>query len=263
MPDIFVDQLPPRQQRLISLLPRLLPYGLVNRAFLRLTRPSAPREAYLASMRLEVFWLNPQYLKRNFLHRGVEHIDPAEPYVMTSLHFGQWGMYPASLNQQYGIRSQVVASGRNRLINGNTDHFWYYYGHLKQDLSGYPAAYSTESFYEQVKRLRNGRSLVVIADVREYGLRQKEVAVDFVGAPFYVQRTVPLLARRAQVRILPYIGHYDEKLQKHRVTWFPPLQAEADEQRTMQRVMAVLEPEFSAHLDHYFNVLSSHRSAAC
>ena len=73
---------------------------------------------------------------------------------------------------------------------------------------------------------------------------------------------MPLLARRAGARILPYIGHYDAKLQKHLVTWFPPLAAEADEQRTLRRVMALLEPEFSAHIDQYFNVLSSHRSAA-
>jgi len=263
MPDILVDHLPPHQQRLISLLPKLLPYRLANWGFTRLTKPSGPREAYLASMRLEVFWLNPAHLKHEFVHRGVDHIDPAEPYVMTSLHFGHWAMYPASLNQQYGIKSQVVASGRNRMINGNTDHFWYYYGHRKQYLSGHPPAYSTDSFYEHVKRLRSGRSLVVIADVREQGLAQKETAVDFLGAPFYVQRTVPLLARRAGARILPYVGHYDDKLHKHLVTWFPPLSAAADDQRTLQQIMALLEPEFSAHLHQYFNVLDSHRQPFC
>ena len=83
-------------------------------------------------MRLEVFWLSANQLKRAFVHHGVDKIDPTEPYVMTSLHLGHWAMYPASLNQQYGIQSQVVATGRNRQINANTDHFWYYYGHRKQ-----------------------------------------------------------------------------------------------------------------------------------
>ena len=255
----MVDQLSPSRQAGLSLLSHLVPYRWARRLLLRSGGPMEPREAYLAWIRLEVFWFRATYLKRRFEHTGTEYIDPGEPYLITSLHFGQWGMYPASLNQQYGIKSQVIASGRNRNINSSSDHFWYRYGQLPQLMSGYPVCYSTDSIYAQLDRLRSGRSLVMIADVRERGLRQRETEVDFLGEPFFLQRTVPLLARRARVRILPYLGHYDVASGRHRVRWFEPISTGRRDQETLQRIARLFEQGFSAHPEQYFNHLPFHR----
>lgn len=236
-----------------------MPYERARRLFERWFPASDPHEAYLTQMRLEVFWQNPKHLKTCFIHSGVEHIDPHETYVISSIHFGQWGMYPASLNQQFGIRSQMVASGRNRTPNSRSDHFWYHHGQKPQVLSGYPVCYSTDSFYEQLGRLHEGRNLVVILDVREKGLVQRELRTEFCGGPYFLQRSAPLMARRAKVRILPYFGFYDSRAGKHRVRWFPPVTPQRDDRATLQSIVAMFEPLFAARPEMYFNVLEFHR----
>jgi lauroyl/myristoyl acyltransferase len=256
-----IDLQPPWVQRAFSLLPGVVPYALARRLSQRLAPADAPRDAYLAAMSLEVLWLNRWHLRHCFEHAGVGHLDPRETYVFTSLHFGHWGMYPASLYQQHGIASQMVATGRNQDRTTPRGHFWYRYGHLRQHLSGYPCCYSTDGVFAHLRRLRSGRSLTVVADVREQGLPQTEVAVDFLGGPFYLQRAVPLLARRAGVRIVPYIGYYDAAAARHRVTWFPPLRPSHDDGETLQALAALWEPVVRGRESCYFNVLKGRRRA--
>ncbi|MDT8407008.1 MAG: hypothetical protein RQ715_07135 [Methylococcales bacterium] len=255
MKPIYVDQLPVFSQNLLALAPRLLPYPACRTLLLSLTRPSL-RESYLTAMRLEVLWLGQRYLKKNFVHQGVDQIDPEETYVITSLHYGQWGMYPASLYQQTGISSQMIISGRNRKPNSRPSHFWHQFGHLKQGLSGHPGRYSTDRFFQHVSQLKQGINQVTILDVREQGLQQKELATDFMGEPFYLPATVPLLARRAQVRILPYLGYYDSATGQHRVQWFAPVSPAPDNAKTLQALVDLFQPTFARHPEFYFNDLA-------
>jgi lauroyl/myristoyl acyltransferase len=247
------------KQRLLPLLPRMISYPHARSLLLAISKPADERDAYLAAMRLEVVWLSADYLKANFDHVGIEQIDPAEPYVMTSLHYGQWGMYPASLHQQYGISSQMVMTGRNNIPGSPVAYFWQRFGHKKQYLSGYPGRLSTENFFSHVTRLRAGVSQVVILDVREHGLAQKEVELMFMGGTYYLPKTVVLLAKRAGCRILPYIGWYDAGKKRHKVTWFKPISVARPETATLQQILDLFEPTFSQHPEYYFNVLESHR----
>lgn len=256
---LYVDALSPRRQRLFGLLPLVAPYPICRKIFLRLTAPPDAHSAYLTSMRLEVIWLSAKHLRNHFIHRGVERIDPGETYIITSLHFGQWGMYPASLYQQYGIPSQMVISGRNRRPDSNQSYFWKRFGHDRQHLSGHPGRFSTDTFYQHVDQLKKGISQIVILDVRERGLVQKEVGVPFLGAPLYLPRTVPLLAKRSGIRILPYFGCYDPALGKHQVNWFPPVEYRQDDATTLELILRNFEPLFRAHPEFYFNHLPSFR----
>ncbi len=256
---LYVDALSPRRQRMLGLLPLILPYRPCRNLFLKLTAPGGAHEAYLTSMRLEVIWLSPRHLRRQFLHHGTEHIDPAETYIVTSLHYGQWGMYPASLYQQQGIASQMVISGRNRRPDSNQSYFWKRFGHDRQHLSGYPGRFSTDTFFQHVNQLKQGISQIVILDVRERGLAQKEISVPFLGAPLFLPRAVPLLAKRAGVRILPYLGFYDPAAGKHRVEWFPPVAYRGDDTATTAAVLRHFEPLFQEHPEFYFNDLASFR----
>ncbi|MEJ2404300.1 MAG: hypothetical protein P8171_08430 [Candidatus Thiodiazotropha sp.] len=260
MANFYVDTIPIWKQNLLSILPYTISYPIARSLLLRLSQPIDERDAYLASMRLEVVYLGAQYLKRNFIHSGVEAIDPNETYVVTSLHFGQWGMYPASLYQQYAIGSQMIMTGRNNLPGTPFAHFWQKYGHARQTLSGFPGRLSTESFYAHARRLEAGISQIAIMDVREHGLHQKELRLDFMDGAFYLPRTVAVLARRAKVRILPYIGYYDSVLKKHRVFWFSPISADRSDSRTMQSVLDLLEPVFRERPEFYFNVMANHRA---
>jgi hypothetical protein len=92
-------------------------------------------------------------------------------------------MYPASLYQQHGIGSQMVMTGRNHVPGSPITYFWERFGHAKQHLSGYPGRLSTESFYSHVAQLKSGISQIVILDVREHGLPQKEFNCNLWGAP--------------------------------------------------------------------------------
>lgn len=259
MSGIRIDLQPPLMQSAISLLPSFVPYRWARRALLRLAPPATPRDAYLAAMVLEVLWLNRWHLRHCFQHSGVDQLDPAETYLFTSLHFGHWGMYPASLYQQYGIASQMVATGRNQDRTTPRGRFWYRYGHLRQHLSGYPCCYSTDGVFAHVARLREGRTLTMVADVREQGLVQKEVAVEFLGGPFHLQRAVPALARRARVRIVPYIGFYNPEIGRHEVTWFAPQTPARDDGVTLQRLATQWEQVVRGRESMYFNVLHAHR----
>ncbi len=257
---LFVDRLHPKRQELLARIPGFLPYPAARRLLIRRAAGDSDRDEYLASMRLEVLWLGRRYLKRNFTHRGVENIDPERTYVITSLHFGQWGMYPASLFQQRGIASQMIMTGRNMPAGSPESYFWKTFGHRKQILSGHPGSYSTDGFFTHARRLEQGISQISILDVREHGLPQKEVAVNFMGGPYYLPRTVPLLARRAGVDILPYIGYYDVNIRRHRVQWFPPVSPQAGVEETLQRLVDCFEPTFSQHPAYYFNVLEHFRT---
>jgi lauroyl/myristoyl acyltransferase len=247
------------KQRLLPLLPGIVSYPLARRMLLAASKPLDQRDAYLAAMRLEVVWLSADYLKANFDHIGLDEIDPDEPYVITSLHYGQWGMYPASLFQQHGVGSQMVMTGRNHPTGSPVTYFWERFGHKKQHLSGYPGRLSTESFYSHVKQLKAGVSQIVILDVREQGLAQKEVELSFMGDAYFLPKTVPLLAKRAGCRILPYIGCYDPEKKRHKVTWFKPISADRSEVQVLQQILDLFEPSFSLHPEYYFNVLESHR----
>jgi lauroyl/myristoyl acyltransferase len=86
------------------------------------------------------------------------------------------------------------------------------------------------------------------------------VAVDFMGGPYYLPKTVPLLAKRARVSILPYIGYYDLQQGKHRVSWFPPIPPRQRDSDTLQAIMACFQPTFERHPEFYFNVLEHHRT---
>jgi lauroyl/myristoyl acyltransferase len=255
----YIDRTPIAVQRAASALSRIIPYPTARGLWLRFSRPADPHEQYLQEMRLEVLWLGARYLRKRFLHSGVEHIDPAETYVITSLHFGQWGMYPASLNVQYGIPSQMIGSGRNMDRSTRQGHFWFTYGHRRQGLSGHPICYSTDSMYRHLERLRAGTSLVAVADVRERLLFAREARVEFLGGPFHLQRAVPLMARRAKVRILPYLGFYDAASGKHRVQWFEPISPGRSEKETLQRVATLFEPIFASRPHMYFNDLARQR----
>lgn len=191
------DAWPIEKQQRLAFLPKVVPFWLADRWMRRQTQGESAREAYLARMVFEVMWLSAGHLKHYFDHSGVEHIDQNETYVLTSLHFGHWAMYSASLNQQFGIANQMVATGRNIDLKHPMGHYWYHFGHTRQDLSGYPACYSTDSIFAHLRRLREGISLVVVADVREGDFYQKEVNVRFLGERLYLQRTPALLARRA------------------------------------------------------------------
>lgn len=248
-----------KQRLLLPLLPAIVSYPTARRLLLALSRPTDQRDAYLAAMRLEVVWLAATYLKRNFLHLGTEEIDPAEPYVITSIHFGQWGMYPASLFQQYGIGSQMVMTGRNHQQGSPVTYFWERFGHNRQYLSGYPGRLSTESFYSHVEQLKSGVSQVVILDVREHGLAQKELGLRFMGGDYYLPKTVVLLAKRAKCRILPYIGYYDVEEKRHKVYWFKPIAPVGRDTEILQSILDQFEPHFSRHPELYFNVLEGHR----
>jgi lauroyl/myristoyl acyltransferase len=259
MAEFRVDSLAVWKQRILALAPVFLGYPVARDLMLKLTQPTDPREIYLASMLLEVVWLSETYLKRNFIHSGADAIDPEEPFVITSLHFGQWGMYPASLYQQSGVASQMIITGRNQRPDSPVSYFWHRFGHLKQHLSGYPGRYSTEGFFKHKQKLESGISQIVMLDVRERGLPQKELALEFAHGPYYLPRTVPLLARRAKARILPYIGYYDIDSEKHKVTWFPPLSAKSSDKSTLQEILELFEPVFTSHPEFYFNVLSDFR----
>lgn len=252
------DTWPIEKQRRLAFLPKVVPFWLADRWMRARTRGESARESYLARMVFEVMWLGAGHLRRYFDHSGVEHIDPNETYVLTSLHFGHWAMYSASLNQQFGIANQMVATGRNIDLEHPMGHYWYHFGHTRQDLSGHPACYSTDSIFAHLRRLRQGTSLVVVADVREGDFYQKEVSVRFLGERLYLQRTPALLARRAGVRILPYIGWFDEQASRHKVQWFEPITCSADDAQTLQRVADRWEPTFAAHRHQYFNVWSAH-----
>lgn len=254
-----IDLQPPIVQAAFAVLPKAIPYRWMHYALQHLTQTDSPRDAYLSSMTMEVLWLNRWHLRHCFDHVGVELLDPDEPYVFTSLHFGHWGMYPASLYQQFGIPSQMVATGRNQDRSTPRGRFWYRYGHLRQYLSGFECCYSTDGVFALAARLREGRSLTVISDVREKGLIQREAAVDFLGGPFYLQRTVAALARRGRVRIVPYVGYYDESLHRHRVTWFAPQSPLRNDAATMQRIVATLEPTVMGKEAFYFNVMDALR----
>jgi lauroyl/myristoyl acyltransferase len=247
------------KQRLLPLLPGMISYPFARRLLLAASKPVDQRDAYLAAMRLEVVWLSAGYLKSKFDHIGVETIDPGEPYVMTSLHYGQWGMYPASLYQQYGVSSQMVMTGRNHPPGSPITYFWERFGHKKQYLSGHPGRLSTESFFSHVKQLKSGVSQIVILDVREHGLPQKEIELAFMGGAYYLPRTVVLLAKRAGCRILPYMGSYDPVKKRHKVTWFKPISAAGSEAETLQQILDLFEPSVSQHPEFYFNVLENHR----
>jgi lauroyl/myristoyl acyltransferase len=254
-----VDSKPPWVQRVYSLLPTFVPYSLARRVSLKLAPAKTRRDAYLAAMSLEVLWLNRWHLRHCFVHKGVEQLDPLETYIFTSLHFGHWGMYPASLYQQYEIASQMVATGRNQDRTTPQGHYWYRYGHLRQDLSGFPCAYSTDGAYAHLRRLRAGHTLTLVADVREKGFQQAEIPVQLLGGAFHLQRVVPLLARRAGVRIVPYIGFYDASIGKHVVNWFSPVTAFNDDRDTLQRIVDMWEPFMRGREDMYFNVLDAYR----
>jgi lauroyl/myristoyl acyltransferase len=259
MAKFYVDTIDIWKQKLLPVLPYIIDYSTARRLLLAVSAATDSRDAYLAAMRLEVVWLSERYLKSRFKHFGVEHINPDETYVITSLHFGQWGMYPASLNQQYGISSQMVMTGRNNAPGSPLAYFWGRFGHQKQILSGYPGCYSTDGFYSHARQLNSGISQIVIMDVREFGLRQKELALHFMGGPYYLPKTVALLARKAKIKILPYIGYYDVDKKQHQVYWFEPIQPGKSDQETLQQVLNQLEPVFSKWPDYYFNVLQSHR----
>jgi lauroyl/myristoyl acyltransferase len=259
MAKFYVDTMSVWKQRLLSLLPTIVSYPFARRLLLAVSDPIDERDAYLAAMRLEVVWLSAAYLKENFDHIGGEAIDPAEPYVMTSLHYGQWGMYPASLYQQCGIGSQMVMTGRNHPPGSPITYFWERFGHNKQYLSGYSGRLSTENFFSHVKQLRSGVSQIVILDVREQGLPQKELELKFLGESYYLPKTVALLAKRAGCRILPYIGYYDHEKKRHQVIWFSPISPAGSDSETLQRILDLFEPIFSRHPEFYFNVLESHR----
>ncbi len=255
MKPVYVDQLPVFSQTILALAPTLLPYSACRSFLLSLTHPSL-RESYLTAMRLEVLWLGQRYLKKNFVHQGIDQIDPEETYVITSLHYGQWGMYPASLYQQTGISSQMIISGRNRKPNSRPSHFWKKFGHLKQGLSGYPGRYSTDSFFQHVGQLKQGISQIAILDVREQGLRQQELATSFMDGPFYLPATVPLLARRAKVKILPYLGYFHAATGQHRVQWFAPISPHRNNTQTLQTLVDLFQPTFASHPEFYFNDLA-------
>lgn len=259
MARFYVDSMDIWKQRLLPLLPGVISYPLARKLLLSLANPIDPRDAYLAAMRLEVVWLGAAYLKEHFAHFGVEQIDPDESYVLTSLHFGQWGMYPASLYQQYGIGSQMVMTGRNHPQGSPITYFWERFGHKKQHLSGYPGRLSTESFFSHVQQLKSGISQIVILDVREHGLPQKELKLSFMGGDYYLPKTVALLAKRAKCRILPYMGYYDETQRRHNVQWFKPIDSVGSEAGVLQQILDLFEPLFSQHPEFYFNVLESHR----
>ena len=253
------DELSPGRQRLLSFAPRVIPFRLARSALFRLYPPQSAREVYLSSMVLEVLWLNTWHLKHCFIHQGVERLDPQETYIFSSLHFGHWGMYPASLFQQHGIASQMVATGRNQDRTTNRGHFWYQYGHQRQHLSGHPCCYSTDGAFAHVRKLKSGISLTVVPDAREQGIYLKELPVNLNGAPFYLQRSVATLARRSGVRIVPYIGYYDAGSRKHRVQWSEPISPDPDDQKTLQRMMDCWEPVFSARAHNYFRPLDGRR----
>ncbi len=201
----------------------MLPYRPWRSLFLKLNDPGDAQEAYLTSRRLEAIWLSPRHLRKPFIHRGTEHTDPAETYVVSSLHYGQRGMHPASLYQQPGIASQVVISGRNRRPDSSQSYFWKRFGHDRQPLSGHPGRFSTDTLSQHVNRLKLGIRQILILDLRERGLAQKEIRVPLLGAPLFLPRTLPLLAKRAGVRIVPYRSFYGPAAGRHRVEWFPPV----------------------------------------
>ncbi|MES9992466.1 MAG: hypothetical protein ABW098_10965 [Candidatus Thiodiazotropha sp.] len=260
MARFYVDSMDIWKQRLVlPLLPGILSYPLARKLLLALAKPLDERDAYLAAMRLEVVWLAANYLKKYFVHSGTEGIDPSEPYVITSIHFGQWGMYPASLFQQYGIGSQMVMTGRNHPQGSPVTYFWERFGHNRQTLSGHPGRLSTESFYSHVEQLKSGVSQIVILDVREHGLPQKELGLRFMGGDYYLPKTVVLLAKRAKCKILPYLGYYDAEERRHKVFWFKPITPDGSATETLQGILELFEPLFSQHPEMYFNVLESHR----
>ncbi|MEW8467250.1 MAG: hypothetical protein AB2637_01920 [Candidatus Thiodiazotropha sp.] len=262
MARFYVDSMDIWKQRLLlPLLPGIVSYPFARKLLLAFSRPIDRRDAYLAAMRLEVVWLGADYLKKNFVHYGAEEIDRNEPYVMTSIHFGQWGMYPASLYQQYGISSQMVMTGRNHPHGSPITYFWERFGHNRQHLSGYPGRLSTESFFSHVQQLRSGISQIVILDVREHGLPQKELGLRFMGGDYYLPKTVVLLAKRARCKILPYLGYYDVEEKRHKVYWFEPIAPDGSDREILQLILDRYEPLFSQHPEFYFNVLESHRNA--
>ena len=259
MARFYVDSMDIWKQRFLPVLPHIIGYPTARKLLLALSAPTDSRDEYLAAMRLEVVWLSQRYLKSRFTHFGIEHIDPDETYVITSLHFGQWGMYPASLYQQFGISSQMVMTGRNNFPGSPIAYFWQRFGHQKQVLSGYPGCLSTDGFYSHARQLQSGVSQIVIMDVREHGLRQKELELNFMGGPYFLPKTVALLARKAKVRILPYIGYYDVNKKRHQVYWYEPIEPGQSDRSTLQSVLDRLKPTFSDHPDFYFNVMDSHR----
>ena len=255
----LVEELSPFSQQLLSVAPRFVPFKYARRVLFKLAPPKTAREVYLSSMVLEVLWLNAWHLKRCFVHNGVDHLDPGETYIFTSPHFGHWGMYPASLYQQNGIASQMVATGRNQDRKTNRGNFWYRYGHQRQHLSGYPCCYSTEGVYSHIDKLKRGISLTVVPDAREQGLFQKEIAVNLAGGPFYLQRSIPALARRAKVRIVPYIGYYDAQKAKHIVHWSEPITADKSDKKTMQQIADCWQQVFAGREHLYFRPLEGRR----
>lgn len=239
----------------MAALARVAPYRLVRDLVKRCCAESDPRIRYFQYLQLELLWFRRRFLLRHFLHQGVERIDPAETYLLTSLHFGNFCMYGASLNQQRGIASRTVASIRNLEPGTRVSRFWVRYSHLPQILSGYPVCHSTDTPFQHIERLNRGVSLNMLMDPREQGFEPREHTVDFLERPLRLQRAVPLLARRARVRILPYIGYYDRAIGRHRVTWFPPLAAVRNDRDTLQGIVSLFEEVVAAHPTQSFNVL--------
>lgn len=250
-----VDTLPIPAQRLASLLPYCVPFRWARKGLLALSPEALPRTEYLKSMKLEVLWLNRHHLRHCFVHHGTEHIDPGATYIFTSIHYGHWGMYPASLYQQQGIASQMVASGRNRTSNRTTPqgHFWYRYGHRRMSLSGFPACYSTDGIHAHLQRLRDGRNLTIVLDVRERGFTSKQDRLNFLGHPYYLPRSVPLLARRAKVSILPYIGRFRPDKGIHEIHWLPAIQPNRTPVAVLQQILDQMESFVSVSPHDYFN----------
>jgi lauroyl/myristoyl acyltransferase len=252
---LHLDTLPPRHQALVAALARFLPYSRGRALLRRLASDPDPRMRYVQYLKLELLWFRDHFLRRHFLLEGTELLDPAETYIFTSLHFGNFCMYGAALNRQTGIRSQTVATGRN-LTPGTPDtHFWVRYAHRPQILSGFPVCYSTDTPYQHIERLARGISLNMLVDPREQDFKPREYEVCFLGRPLSLQRAVPLLARRAGVRIAPYIGYYDDALGCHRVRWFSPFAPERGDQETLQRITTCFEAVVGTHRTQSFNVL--------
>jgi lauroyl/myristoyl acyltransferase len=254
-----MDYFHPWAQWAMRALPPKIPFRWARPFLARILTSDDPHQAWLRVMEAEVLWLNRRHLRKDFMHAGIEGIDPARAHVFTTLHFGHWGMYPASLYVQYGISSQMVASGRNIDRSTPRGHFWYEYGHRRMDLSGFPACYSTEGIFRHLERLRRGINLTVVMDVREHGLAQAEARLDFLDGPLYVQRSAALLARRAGVPIVPYLGWYDAAARCHRVRWLPPMAVRRRPEDTLQEILDLFGPTFAAHPEQYFNDLPYHR----
>ena len=254
-----LDQLPMVWHKVFSLLPRVMPFKLARRIYLSLVKPADDNQAYQFAMRFELFWFKPKHLIQNYIHHGVDNINRNETYILTTLHFGQFGLYPASLNLQFSFKSQYVVTGRNLTPGTDAHNFWSVYGHSPLSMAGYPCRYSTEKIFSHVQRLKTRVSQAIILDVREQGLYQQEVTLEFLGDKFYLPATVPLLAKRAGVKILPFIGFYDEETDKHQVYWFEPIEPQKDVNAVLREILINFEKIFVEHPEQYFNNLEYFR----